>query len=221
MAVAAGGSEDILKELDELDKRLAVLKVAYDKYFLGMEKLEPSRDRADMNKIINDIGTRYVRNTGATFRRDSLKNKFLAYGRYWDRILKQIEEGTYKGHRVKAELHEKERAEREARMKGTQPGVQDPTGVAGTNGNGAKPAAPPPGANGSAPKSDPVGRLLEQFVNAKKKVGENADGLTREKMAAVIQQQSQALKAKYNCKSVEFRVVVEDGKAKLKAIPKA
>lgn len=32
--------DDVQKELDELDKRLSALKVLYDKYFLGMEKLD-------------------------------------------------------------------------------------------------------------------------------------------------------------------------------------
>src|SRR6476659_4862313 len=106
---APGGTEDIQKQLDVLDKRITGLKVAYDQYFLGMEKFEPQKERIEVNKVILELGTRFIRNTGAKFRRDSLKAKFLSYARYWDRILKQIEEGTYRGHQVKAALHERER----------------------------------------------------------------------------------------------------------------
>lgn len=224
--------DDVQKELDELDQRLSALKVLYDKYFLGMEKLEPQRERADVNKTIIDLGSRFIRNTGAKFRRDTLKNKFLTYQRYWDRILKQIEDGTFKGHKIKAELHERERAEREARRAGrggTHAGA-DPTAEQPANGNGEAASAPmaaapraaaAPGAPAAAaaPK-DPITRIYDQFVAAKKKANESTDGLTADKMATIIKQQTVALKQKYNCKSVEFRVVVEDGKAKLKAIPK-
>lgn len=216
--------EDVQKELDVLDARMTALKVLYDKYFLGMEKLEPIRERAEIQKTIIELGTRFIRNTGAKFRRDTLKNKFLTYQRFWDRILKQIEDGTYKGHKIKAELHERER---EARRKGTQPaeaeGAPAQAAVNGTANGGPRPAAPgessAPGAP-PPPKADPIQRIFDQYVAAKKKANESTDGLTADKMASIIKQQTTALKQKYNCKSVEFRVVVEDGKAKLKAIPK-
>lgn len=218
----AGPTDDIQKDLDALDKRLSDLKITYDKYFLGMERFEPIQAREDVGRMIIELSGRFIRNTGAKFRRDSLKSKFLSYSRYWDRILKQIEEGTYKGHKVKAELHERERLEKEA-AKAAREAARNGTATENTatleSPNGAaRPAAPMAAA---APRRDPVQTILDQFVAAKRKAGESADGLTRDKMAAVIQQQSAALKAKYNCKSVEFRVVVENGKAKLKAIPKS
>jgi len=219
-----------MKELDELDSRLTALKIGYDKYFLGMEKYEPQKDRIDIGRIINELAGRYIRNTGAKFRRDQLKSKFLSYGRYWDRILKQIEDGTYRAHKIKAELHEKERLEREARERARRglPPLEQAAAPANGNGNGAAAAAPAAttGAKRPAPpapgaRPDPVQRLLDQLTAARRQSGESTEGLTREKMAQVVQQQSAALKAKYNCKSVEFKVVVEGGKAKLKATPKS
>jgi hypothetical protein len=222
--------EDFQKDLDELDVRLTALKVSYDKYFLGIEKFPPDKERAAVSKTILDLGNRFIRNTGHKFRRDTLKNKFLTYCRLWDRNLKEIEEGTFKPHKIKAELHERERLEREAR-KAARNGAS-PAGAANGNGNGAEaPAAAPaaaPNGNGNgngapapaAPKADPIQRIFDQYVAAKKKANESTDGITPDKMATIIKQQTAALKQKYNCKSVEFRVVVEDGKAKLKAIPK-
>lgn len=213
--------DDVEKELNELDARLTALKVGYDKYFLGMEKLEPVRERAEINKIVLDLGNRFIRNTGFKFRRDQLKNKFLSYCRLWDRILKEIEDGTYKGHKIKAELHERERLARKQRAAGAQ-AEGTATAEAAAPANGAAPAAPPSAGatNGAAPKADPIQRIYDQYVAAKRKANENTEGLTPDKMATIIKQQTAALKQKYNCKSVEFRVVVEDGKAKLKAIPK-
>lgn len=219
--------DDVQKELDVLDSRMTALKVLYDKYFLGMEKLEPQRERAEIQKTIIELGSRFIRNTGAKFRRDTLKNKFLTYQRFWDRILKQIEDGTYKGHKIKAELHERERAEKAARRSGgtDQPangeaGVEAPAQAAVNGAPAPRPAAPAEPGAPPPPKADPIQRIFDQYVAAKRKANENTEGLTAEKMASIIKQQTVALKQKYNCKSVEFRVVVEDGKAKLKAIPK-
>lgn len=215
--------DDVEKDLNELDARLTGLKVTYDKYFLGMEKLEPVRERAEINKIVLDLSNRFIRNTGFKFRRDQLKNKFLSYCRLWDRILKEIEDGTYRGHKIKAELHEKERLARKQRAEGgaatteAQGQAQAVNGAANAPGPAAAPAGAPAGA---APKADPIQRIFDQYVAAKKKANEATEGLTPDKMATIIKQQTAALKQKYNCKSVEFRVVVEDGKAKLKAIPK-
>jgi hypothetical protein len=210
-------TEDIQKELDVLEKRITQLKVNYDQYFLGMEKFEPHKERGDINRVIIELAARYLRNTGAKFRRDSLKAKFLSYTRYWDRILKQIEDGTYKGHQVKAALHERERL---AKMNGKIPD-QPVNGEITASVTGVKHAAAPASGPKPAAPGDPMQKIFEQYVAAKRKANESVEGITRDKLASVITQQTQVLKQKYNCKSVEFRVVVEDGKAKLKAVPKA
>jgi hypothetical protein len=228
----ANPKEDINRDLDHLETQLMELKIIYDKYFLGMERLEPLRLRTEVQRAVIEMGTRYVRNTGAKYRRDQIKSKYLSYCRYWDRILKQIEEGTYKGHRVKAELHERERLEREAKEARRRGGQAEPentatmeSGPGGAAPATASPAPPPAGIAPRAPQgaprpNDPVQRIFEQYVAARKSAGESAEGITRDKMAAILQQQAASLKAKYNCSSVEFRVVVEGGKAKLKAVPK-
>lgn len=209
---APATEKDIQKELDELDKRITALKVTFDKYFLGIERLPPLQEKEEIHKKVTDMSVRFIRNTAAKFRRDALKNKFLSYNRYWDRTLQQIEDGTFVNHLKKAKLRERERLEKTAAPEVTKTVESTATPAA------ARPAAPAPAANGAKP--DPIQRIYEQYVAAKKKSNEGTDGLTRDRMASIISQQTQALKQKYKCKSVEFRVVVEDGKAKLKAIPK-
>lgn len=61
--------------------------------------------------------------------------------------------------------------------------------------------------------------LFEAYVEARKACGENVDGLTRQKLDLVIARQEAALKSRYDCAAVKFRVVVENGKTKLKAQP--
>jgi len=61
--------------------------------------------------------------------------------------------------------------------------------------------------------------LFEAYVEARRACGEKVDGLTRQKLDQVIARQEAALKSRFDCKAVKFRVVVEDGKTKLKAQP--
>jgi hypothetical protein len=64
-----------------------------------------------------------------------------------------------------------------------------------------------------------VDELFEAYVEARKACGENVKGLTRQKLDALIEKQEKAIKSRFECDSVKFRVVVENGKTKLKAQP--
>jgi len=95
-------SELVFKECDELEEELAALKVAYEQYFLGNERLAPARAHDDFKKRIMRLKSGMVRNTAAKFRMNSLHNKFLTYERMWQRTLQEIEAGTYKRDLFKA-----------------------------------------------------------------------------------------------------------------------
>ncbi len=62
-------------------------------------------------------------------------------------------------------------------------------------------------------------QVYEDFIELKRKCGENTDSLTFEKFAAKLGQNRDQLIAKYACKAVRFQVYVKDGKAALKATP--
>jgi hypothetical protein len=95
-------SEKALQESTELEEELAELRVAYEQYFLGNERLPPARAHEDFKKRVSRLRTSLVRNTAAKFRISSLYNKFLTYERLWQRTLQEIEAGTYKRDLFKA-----------------------------------------------------------------------------------------------------------------------
>lgn len=74
----------------------------------------------------------------------------------------------------------------------------------------------------NAPKSDesPAERLYKDLVQAKSSLKQNAGDVKVQNLQAMMAKQTEAIKAKYKCKSVEYKVVTEGGKAKIKAIPK-
>jgi hypothetical protein len=70
-------------------------------------------------------------------------------------------------------------------------------------------AAPPPDGDD----------LFHAYVEARRACGEDVSGLTRQKLDLLLARQEAAIKSKYGCEAVKFRVVVENGKTKLKAQP--
>jgi hypothetical protein len=99
----------------------------------------------------------------------------------------------------------------------------------------AKPAPKPvPVAPRPAPSAPPrpastgeLGGLSEQrlqqlykvYMDAKKRTGE-ASSLSFEALRSQIAKQVPQIRQKHNCETVDFKVVLKDGKAMLKAIPK-
>ena len=73
-----------------------------------------------------------------------------------------------------------------------------------------------PGNGGEQPNLDDV---FESYVSARQACGQGTKRITREKLGALIEKQSTQLRAKTGCQDVKFRVVVENGKAKLKVTP--
>jgi len=62
-------------------------------------------------------------------------------------------------------------------------------------------------------------KLFNDYLQCREKTGEANSALSFEKFAERISKQKQAILSKYDCKDVEFIVVVEQGKTKLKAKP--
>ena len=61
--------------------------------------------------------------------------------------------------------------------------------------------------------------LFEAYVTARESTGQGTKGLTEAKLAKVLEKQEAAIRKKTGCQRVRFRVVVEAGKAKVKATP--
>jgi hypothetical protein len=180
-------SPSIDEELKILETKLKQLKLDYDHYFLGTRPREPAMARAEIHKIILRHSNTPIQNTAARFKFNSINARYQALKRQWDVTLRQIEAGTYTRHVFKANLHERERA-----------------------GGGE---ARSPAQSGGASDAD----LYEKYRDAALACGQNVKGLTPAKLKAVIAKQEAALKKKLGCEKVDFRVVVEGGKVKLKA----
>lgn len=79
------------------------------------------------------------------------------------------------------------------------------------------------GGGGDTPGPDPdrqARQVYERLVAAKKRLNEPTDKLSFDAVKVSLAKQAERTREKHGCKSVDFDVVVKDGKAFLKAIPK-
>lgn len=179
------------EEIKLLEIKMNQLKLDYEKYFLGTRPTEPAMQRGEVQKQFIKWQNTRLTNTALRFKFNSLNGRYQAFKRRWDDILRQIEAGTYKRHVFKANLHDRER--------GIAPEVGPGSAAAARN----KP-------------TDPTD-LFETYRDALLATGQDASKLSQEKMQAVLRKQEAAVKAKLGCDRVDFKVVVQGGKVKLKA----
>jgi len=101
--------------------------------------------------------------------------------------LRKIEQGTYERHQFKANLHGSRRV---------SPSASDPKDDA----------------------AETRDRVYSAYLEARRACGQDVTNLTPARLEAVLKKQEEALRKRYGeSTGVRFRVVVEDGRAKLKA----
>jgi hypothetical protein len=71
----------------------------------------------------------------------------------------------------------------------------------------------------SAPPERPAGDLFQEYVEARHTCGQDTSGFDRGKLDQVVEAQRHKIREQHGCRDVHFRVVVENGRAKLKATP--
>jgi hypothetical protein len=98
----------------ELETRVDRLRSLYEQYFMGIEKMEPHVPRKDVERRFQAMRREQIRNTALRFRFQMVLQKYNTYQSYWMRIMRQIEDGTYKRDvlRAKSNLGEKRRSTR-------------------------------------------------------------------------------------------------------------
>ncbi len=62
--------------------------------------------------------------------------------------------------------------------------------------------------------------IFDAYVMAKKRCNEDVSKLSLDSLSQTLRKQVPALMKQHNAKSVEFKVVIKDGKAILRALPK-
>lgn len=191
------------EDLDILDTKISKLKVDYEQYFAKILKREPTALKDEIERMILKYSNQSITNTSLKFRYSTLTSKYTSYKQFWNRILRQIEEGTYSRGAFGAKL-----PEMPVNVNGTPQQRPDAT------------STPPCGVKDGAPTNlDKFKSVYQQLIEARKACKESVEGMTYEKFTQALAQQTEKVKKDLQCKDIEYKVAVKDGKAKLTLIP--
>ncbi|MHB8057351.1 MAG: MXAN_5187 C-terminal domain-containing protein [Desulfuromonadaceae bacterium] len=179
----------IAEDIILLDQKLNQLVIRYEQYFIGLEKREPLQLLAEVEKMVRRYSGVQINNTMYKHRLNMLVARLNTYREHWNRILRLMEEGRYSRDRFISDLHlrQKNKPGREAQDSALVTAEAD------------------------------IDRLVHEFREARKACNLPVEKITRELVAASIEKQKPLLTAKLGTENIVFRVVIEDGKPKLKA----
>ncbi len=182
---------DISKALDVLEKSVKDLRFDYEQFFIGETRMEPAKKRTEIKRILLRMTSTHITNTGQKFRMLSLQATFNSYQRMWDRVLYQIEMGTYKPHILKAEREAEWREEQKVKRSDWEQKLRD--------------------------RADSGTRsLYNQYMKAREQT--NAPGkVSFEGFKSSLEKQRPMLKKKFGGE-IGFKITVEDGKVKVKGV---
>lgn len=185
--------------LDEFEDALEELRVAYEKYFVGVDRQAPASRHRNVKAQLRRLQGLHMRSTAIRFRLNGLRARLVTFEHYWNRVLSQIEKGTYR----------RDIAQRVQRRKAADPTPADARAAPGRPGQ--PPPPPVPGMN-----SPDVHRLFERLVAAKQAAGEDTKGLTVRALARKLSRELPKLQQRHGG-PVKFEVATVRGKVTLKA----
>jgi hypothetical protein len=93
---------EVEKLVGELEVAVDRLRSLYEQYFMGIEKLEPLVPRKDVDRRIHVLRREQIRNTALRFRFQMILQRYSTYEAHWQRICREIENGTYERHVARA-----------------------------------------------------------------------------------------------------------------------
>jgi hypothetical protein len=187
-------------QMEEIERRMFLLKISYEKYFSGVEAVEPMREKDDLKRVMREISRRRIVTTRERHKWQALKARMTSLEQYWKRNLLMIERGTH----PKMQF----RANRRASSKGTPVN----TGVE------SRLSAQREAKEKATREEAELRKVFDRFVAARQKCGQESD-LSYRAVRQVLRGQARNIRSRFRCEDVKFKVSVEKGQAKVKAVP--
>ncbi len=181
-------------ELDDLEQKIFLLKIQYDKYFNGIESQEPTRDREGVLRLMREMTKMDITNSVQRYKFKSMQARYTSLEQYLTRNLLLIERGTHPKFKFRADLRDKRRSELDRARKRRRETV-------------------------NRQKQEEIGfrDVYQDFMSARKQCGQS--DLEFKKVRKALRAQVEAIKTEYKCSKVKLRVTVVNGKARVKAVP--
>jgi len=178
-----GSREQTTELIDRMEQDIKALEIAFEQYFLGMEKRSPEQLRQKVAQRMRRLLNSYIPQLDLRFRLQSLSSRFNSYAGHWDRTQRLIDEGKYERHTS--------RIQRSTSMsKAAEESIQ------------------------ASPLADPVDNLYEKLVDAHESC--HLRPPDREQVAKFLAKQQAAIRERFGGRQIDYDVVVEGGKPKIK-----
>lgn len=181
-------------EIRACEEALEAVRIQYEQYFARILRRPPLEEEEALRRRIARLRGSAGGKGAVRFRLEGLHQRLLSFQRMWSRTVREMEEGTY--HRDLARLRRTRQAE-------------------------APPTAPRPKVGGDAPEeSAKLRKLYAAWMDARKRCNQGGSAPSFEEMERSIRKKVPVLLERFKAKSVDFQVVIQDGKAVLKAVPR-
>ena len=177
-------------DLDGLERQIQLLKISYEKYFSGVDKFEPSKEREDLRRTIRETDRARFIALVQRHRYQTLRSRFISLDTYIQRNLFQIERGTHPRFKFRADLS-------------------------------AKHGQPPPVSDYEKRRiaeERTYKDVYDRYLEARRIAGQHTEA-DFDRVRSAIKRQVKTIQSRFKCSSVKFKVQVEDGVARIKAVP--
>ena len=122
--------ESVDARLEEIERKMDRLRVLYENFFMGVDRMPPNVPRRELNRLMLEMQQTPLRNATMRFRFQTLQQRWVLLTTYWNRTLREIEMGTYR--------RDLDRANRHLAAKGGAPMTEDEALRLGIPANRAK-----------------------------------------------------------------------------------
>lgn len=177
-------------ELNKLESQIEELRVLYEQYFVDVFPQPPDKQRKEVVRFIRQLLKAPFKNSQIRFRLRTLVTRYQTYSTYWERVIKEREEGKYAKDLFKAEMREKLLED-----------IKKEQSAAGKADKGIR-------------------QLFTSYEEAMRKNGVKTDGLNFDTFKKSLLDKAKKLKEQHGVKKLQYKIVVKDGKVVVKASTK-
>jgi hypothetical protein len=181
-------NKTIQSKLDHFENKLQELKILYEQYFCALRPLVPEAEHQEVKILVRTLLKTPFKNSQANFRLKNLVLRFQTLQTYWERILKQREEGRYAGDKFRATIRKE---------------IKDDV----TNKRNAQ----------SNKEECLYQELFNSYTKALRTSGLSSTNIDFKSFKSELQKKSEILRQSRNASAVNFRVEIEKGKVSIKA----
>jgi hypothetical protein len=215
--------------VEDIQRFMQQVKNEFEMYFMGILRRPPMEKHRQLKRMFHEVTQNPPVNTGTLYKIRVLRTRFNTLSLLWLRTAKQIEEGTYKGHRFMADKREAERARKRKNSKSSaeireeiralargeklpEPEAKEEPVAARTKVE-RKPI-PSPSRGHAADSQD----LIREYLSHRRQNGEPTS-IDQAALRRKLEQTREAIKQRYKVRDVRFKVVTENGRSRVKALP--